>query len=148
MLPALKRYFYLQISPDRLSVRNVKTGDTVELMPEVAVKRGKKTEIVGTGAMARAQESATVEIVNPFGNPRSLVSDSNVAQLLLKEVVRGMPAQFSLGAPVFVVHPLVVPAGGEAEGRLGRGESGIDQHNLVGVGRIFVKDLEIGRAHV
>jgi rod shape-determining protein MreB len=114
MLSALKPIMYVQISPERLSVRNAKTGVTIAEMPEVAVAREPKRQIVGVGAEARTYKShASVEVVNPFGHPRSLVSDFTVGEQLLKAFLRRMQGPSLLAiAPKVVFHPQGDPAGG------------------------------------
>ena len=52
-------------------------------------------------------------IVNPFGHPRSIVSDFTVGEQLLKLVFRQILGKSWLaGAPNVVMHPLEEPAGG------------------------------------
>lgn len=114
MLTALKPIMYVQVSPQRLSVRNAKTGEAIEEAPEVAIAHEPKTKIVGVGSEARTHKAAaSVEIVNPFGHPRSLVSDFTVGEQLLKAFLRRMQGRSFLAiAPKVVLHPLGNPAGG------------------------------------
>lgn len=114
MLSAFLPLIYIQVSPDRLSIRDVKTGQAISEIPEVAIARKPKATIVGVGAEARAHNSeASVEIVNPFSHPRSLVSDFTVGEQLLKEFVRRLRGRslFAL-SPKIVLHPQGNPAGG------------------------------------
>jgi rod shape-determining protein MreB len=114
MLSFFNRTFYVQVSPERLSIRNPKTGDSVSEAAEVAISSGSKPKIVGVGTAARAAAlDPSVKLVRPFAHPRSLVSDFTVADLLLKEFMRRMPGQsFFKVAPMVVIHPQGEPEGG------------------------------------
>ncbi len=105
---------YVQISPERLIVRDPRTGIQFSEIPEVGIAHDPKARIVGVGVAARsAVAGLNGEVVNPFGHPRSLVSDFTVAEQLLKTVVRQVlgSALFRV-APRIVIHPLGDPAGG------------------------------------
>ncbi len=56
LLSSLVPTVYIQLSPERITLRNAKTGETLSEVPRIAV---------ATGADA----------INPFAHPRSLVSD-------------------------------------------------------------------------
>src|SRR5439155_7328729 len=91
MLSALQPIMYVQVSPERLTVRNAKTGEAIAEVPEVAIDREAKQKIVGLGTEARSRQyAASVEVVNPFAHPRSLVSDFTVGEQLLKAFLRRM----------------------------------------------------------
>jgi rod shape-determining protein MreB len=83
---------YIRISPERLVATNVKTGESLSEVPEIAIA-GK--------------------VINPFAHPRSMVSDFTSAELLLKQFVRRLcgKAWFS-PSPRIVIHPLGDPEGG------------------------------------
>jgi rod shape-determining protein MreB and related proteins len=114
MLSFFNRTFYVQVSPERLTIRNPKTGDSVSETAEVAITSGSKAKIVGVGTAARAAAlDPSVKLVRPFAHPRSLVSDFTVADQLLKEFMRRMPGQsFFKMAPIVVIHPQGEPEGG------------------------------------
>ncbi len=102
---------YIQLSPQRLTVRNVKSGESWSEVPEVAISTAKPARILDIGASARLQSGAT--IVNPFAHPRSLVSDFNVAEQLLKVLLRRLlKRSFFAPSPKLVMHPLGEPEGG------------------------------------
>lgn len=120
LLSTLLPLLYIKISPERLTVRNVKTGAQTSEVPELAIGKGSaKPVVLGFGANARAAAAAssettqTSEIINPFAHPRSLVSDFTTGEILLRAFVRQArgTALFSL-APRVVLHPLGSPAGG------------------------------------
>lgn len=105
---------YVQLSPERLIVRDPSTGTQFSEIPEVGIAHDPKNRIVGVGVAARsAVAGLNGQVVNPFGHPRSLVSDFTVAEQLLKTVVRQVlgSALFRV-APRIVIHPLGDPAGG------------------------------------
>lgn len=110
----LSSTLYVQLAPDRLSVRDPKSGAAWSEPPEVAIARAPRESIVGIGSEARQRANdASVEVVNPFGHPRSLVSDFTVGQQLLKAVFKHLHGSSWRSAAMRVVmHPLGDPAGG------------------------------------
>lgn len=105
---------YIQISPERLTVRNANTGASISEVPEVAVRPGAKPDILGVGMAARSYPaSESIQVINPFAHPRSLVSDFTIGEQLLKAFLRRVQ-----GASIFTLSPKVVlhllgdPAGG------------------------------------
>ena len=114
MLSFLQQILYVQISPERLTVRNPKTGDSISEVAEVAISGGAKAKIVGIGTGARAAAlDPSVKLFRPFAHPRSLVSDFTVADQLLKAFMRRMPGQSVLKiSPMVVMHPQGEPEGG------------------------------------
>lgn len=116
MFTSFKPVVYVQISPDRLTVRNVKSGEAISEIPEVAISGTPKSKVLGVGARARvsaADAGTSASIVNPFAHPRTLVSDFTVAEHLIKEFLRRLLGTSLLSiSPVIVVHPLGDPAGG------------------------------------
>jgi len=107
------RFVYVQISPDRLMVRNVMTGETISEVPEMAIG-GEPKAALAFGSQARlAAARPGVTLVNPFAHPRTLVSDFTVAELLLRYFVRRVVGHRLLTpSPVIVMHPLGDPEGG------------------------------------
>ena len=105
---------YVQLSPDRLMVRNPKSGVTVSERPEIAISRMPKPKMVAVGAAARTlQASPGVEVVNPFAHPRSLVSDFVLGEQTLKAFLARMNSgRFFAPAPKIVMHLMGDPAGG------------------------------------
>jgi rod shape-determining protein MreB len=107
---------YVQISPERLTLKNVKTGEVVAEVPELAISTQPKPKILAVGTQARQVAAAQpAQVVNPFAHPRSLVSDFTAAEQLLKHQLRrilGKSFLSSLFSPCVVIHPLGSPAGG------------------------------------
>ena len=105
---------YVQISPEKLTLKNIKSGEVISEVPEVAIAYDKKTRIVGTGNEAISHRAnPSVKILNPFAHPRTLVSDFTVAEQLVKIMVsRLLGSSFFAVSPKIVFHPLGDPAGG------------------------------------
>ena len=105
---------YVMISPELLTIKNLRSGRVISAVPEVAISQSAKSEIIAIGANARdVAASRPSRIVNPFGHPRSLVSDFTLAEQLLKYQVRqAMEKSFLALAPTIIMHPLGDPAGG------------------------------------
>lgn len=115
LLSTFSPLLYIKVAPDRLTVRNVKTGAEVAEVPEMAIgNSGRKKAIIAVGAQARAAASAqSAELVNPFSHPRTIVGDFTVAEQLLKAfVLRLQSSSWFAPAPRVVIHPLGSPAGG------------------------------------
>lgn len=114
MLNALVPALYVRISPERMTVRNAKTGETLTEVPEIAIHKGAKLKVVGVGREARARAmSPDVSVTNPFAHPRSLVSNYIEGEMVLKALVTRLlrPSLFSV-SPRIVMHPLGEPEGG------------------------------------
>lgn len=105
---------YVQVSPERLTIRNAKTGTSISERPELALVRDPKPRILGVGSEARLQQSsAAVEIINPFAHPRSLVSDFTSGEQVLKALLRRVLGNSLFAAsPRVVLHPMGDPEGG------------------------------------
>jgi len=114
MLSALLPLVYIQITPELLTVKNVKTGTTVAEIPELAISTSAKPRILAVGPQARlaaASEPATV--INPFAHPRTLVSDFTGAEQLLKYQLRRVLKPFIWRpSPCVVMHPMAKAEGG------------------------------------
>jgi rod shape-determining protein MreB len=106
---------YVRISPQRLAIRNVRTGQEIADVPELAITSGAGTpRVVALGSQARVHwSSPSVRIVNPFAHPRSLISDFALAQHLLRGFLRPLLGRFPMRrAPFIVMHPQGTPEGG------------------------------------
>ena len=111
-----KQYIYVQLSPERVAVRDPKTHESVAEVPEVAIQHpstGKAT-ILAVGSAARgAAGTPHTEVLNPFAHPRSLVSDFTVAEQVLKAFFRRVRGRSLLQpSPMVIVHPLGEHKGG------------------------------------
>lgn len=114
MFSVLQPVIYVQISPERLTLKNLKTGQSISEVPELALSATAKRQIIAAGLQARVVAKAqSAEVVNPFAHPRSMVSDFVLGQQLLKHQLRRVLGSSLLSlAPRVVMHPLGSPAGG------------------------------------
>lgn len=113
LLAALAPLVYIQVSPERIVLRNVKSGESISEPPHLAMARQLKAPVLAVGAEAAARATASVELVNPFGHPRTLVSDFTAGEQLLKALLRRLlPASMFAVSPRVVLHPLGDPEGG------------------------------------
>ena len=113
MFDFLKPVWYVQISADLLSVRDVRSGATLAETPEIALRQSPRVEIVAMGAAARQAAANDVIIVNPFAHPRTPLGDFTLAEQLLRDFLRRMPANRWLRIqPLVIIHPLGDWAGG------------------------------------
>lgn len=114
MFDLFKPPLYIRLSPFRLTVRNVKTGEFISEVPEIAISRGPKEKILGVGdeaALHRSSKSA--EVFNPFAHPRSMMSDFTAGQAVVRAFVRKLRRiGLFTPAPRVVFHPQGDPAGG------------------------------------
>lgn len=114
MFGFLNPILYVMVSADLLTIKNIRTGQVISDVPEVAISNEPKPKILAVGSKARnAAALQPSQVVNPFGHPRSLVSDFTVAEQLLKHQVRqATGSAFIALAPTIIMHPLGDPAGG------------------------------------
>lgn len=114
MLTSLQPVFYIQVSPERLTLKNVKTGQSISEVPELAISTAPKRRLLAAGSEARvAAAGQAAEVVNPFAHPRSLVSDFTTAELLVKHQLRRLLDRTFLAlSPCVVIHPMGDPQGG------------------------------------
>ena len=114
MLNFLSPLLYITISPELLTIRNLRTGTVISEVPEIAISDSPKPKILGVGAMARtAAISEPSKVLNPFAHPRTMVSDFAMAEQLLKYQVRqSVGKSFFSASPRILLHPLGDPAGG------------------------------------
>lgn len=114
MLSSFKPVIYIQISPECITVKNVKSGEMIAEVPEMAISTSSKPTILAVGTQARvAAARQPARVVNPFSHPRSLVSDFMIAEEMLKYYLhRVLRKSFLALAPIVVMHPLSSPAGG------------------------------------
>jgi rod shape-determining protein MreB len=67
MFDAFKPPLYIRLSPMRLTVRNVKTGEFISEPPEIAISRGPKEKVLGAGDEAALHKSSkSAQVINPL----------------------------------------------------------------------------------
>lgn len=142
MLSAFLPLVYVQISPELLTVKHVKSGAVVSEIPEVAISTGPKVRILAVGPQARlAAASEAAKVSNPFAHPRTLVSDFTLAEQLIKHQLRRVLSNhFWMPSPCVVMHPM-----GKAEGGYTQVERRAFREMALGAGASQVF-LWIGRA--
>ena len=108
---------YAQLSPQRLRLRNARTGALFDEPPVLALRAKadgvhKQVAAVGAAALVLGGQ-AGVELAYPFAHPRSLLADFVLAEQLLKAALRTVwrPGWFAR-VPRLVLHPLGEPEGG------------------------------------
>jgi len=108
---------YVRISPDWVSVRNVRTGQERGDVPEVVLSNGPGRRVMAVGIMAKPFSTGPlVTVVNPFLHPRSILGDYRVADLLLRQfMLEVVPTRYAMLPCVVVIHPKVDPEGGFTE---------------------------------
>jgi rod shape-determining protein MreB and related proteins len=114
MFEFFNQVIYVQVSPDRLTVRDPRSGTTISEVPEIAVTRVPKLKVLGVGTEARTYKSSPpVEITNPFAHPRSMISDFTLGEQTLKAfLAKAKPSAFLSPSPKVIMHLLGEPAGG------------------------------------
>ncbi len=114
MLGLRKPTVYVQVSPTQVSVRDAGSGEAFSVVPDIAFERQGRGRVVEVGARARRHESPGVQVVNPFGHPRTLAGDFTAGELLLKTLLGRLKAGRALlgPAPAVVLHLQGDPAGG------------------------------------
>jgi len=107
----LEKYFksllYIQISPQRITLRNPVNGMVISEEPRIAIVDVPKQRVLGVGPEAGlAIGMPHARVVNPFAHPRTMVSDFSAAEQLLKQYVRRVSAGFNFfrPGPTIVLH--------------------------------------------
>ena len=105
---------YVQLTPDRLTVRNPRVARSISEVPEIAFMHEPKPTVVAFGKQARSAASAPgVRLSNPFAHPRTLVSDFTLGEQVLKAFIASvLDKAFLKPAPRIIMHPLDEPDGG------------------------------------
>lgn len=115
MLSFFSPLVYIQISPNLLTLKNLKTGLEISEVAEIALSLPPKPKVIlGAGAEARlASASEPAQLIQPFAHPRSLVSDFASAEALIRIQLQCVLGKGWLRvAPSVVMHPLGNPDGG------------------------------------
>jgi rod shape-determining protein MreB len=117
MLGFFRPTVYAQLTPDRLSVRDVRSGRSYAARPVGAVLTGPIRKVVRVGDDALTASAARpLEIVNPFKHPRMLIADFTLGQQVLRGFLKKLyPSSLLPRQPVLVLHPRVDPSGGFTE---------------------------------
>lgn len=117
MLRIFRPTVYALLDPERLEVRDVRSGRRYAARPVGAVLDGPIPKVVRVGDDAlTASAGRPLRIVNPFKHPRVLVADLTLGQQVLRGFLEKLyPFALLLRQPVVVLHPRVDPEGGFTE---------------------------------
>lgn len=102
-----KRLVYVQISADRILLRRVATGASIDDVPRLAVDLAGQVIAVGRAADEAMQWRSDLRIVNGFSHPRCLIDDMGTAALTLTAFLNALvhPRRFRRLRPDLVIHP-------------------------------------------
>lgn len=105
---------YVQVSPDRVTVRNITTGESISERPKVEIRPGRMSQRLAYGEKSGAYVGGIgVQIDNPFGHPRTIVSDFDAGERLISALIKRVVKRKYFSTSLFVViHPLGDPEGG------------------------------------
>lgn len=78
-----RRLVYIQVSAERILLRRVATGETINDVPQVAIDQNGVPTVFGQGAEDAARWRPDLRLVNGFSHPRCLLGDMEVATLTL-----------------------------------------------------------------
>ena len=113
---AWSRHIYIQIAPQQVQLRVPQTGAWLSESADIALTHTAQGHrvIAAVGTAARQlQTSANVQLLQPFAHPRSIISDVEVAEALLRHTIRQvLQMRWIMWAPTVVIHPLGLPEGG------------------------------------
>ena len=93
--------YYLRVNRDRVSARNVSTGDVVEVTPKLGLDDSDKILSVGDPV-----DPSAVRVLTPFRHPRILIDDFTGGEKILQHVIRKLFGISGIRlSPIVVVHP-------------------------------------------
>jgi len=108
-----RRLVYVQISPERILLRRVATGEAVDDVPQIAIGASGEAVAFGRAAADAHHWRADLRVVNGFDHPRCLIGDMEVATRTLRWALdqllypRGR-RRFRRLKPDVVIHPIGV----------------------------------------
>jgi len=105
-----RRLVYVQISPERILLRRVATGETIDDVPQAAVDPQGAVVAYGRGADDAVKWHPNLRLVNGFSHPRTLMGDVDVAAATLRAFLETMfprmKRRFRPLKPDLVIHPV------------------------------------------
>jgi rod shape-determining protein MreB and related proteins len=107
---------YIEIWEDRIKVTDMKTGTTFDEKPLVAIKTNNKgfksISAIGNNTIY-AESEINIKVVNPFSHPRTLLSDFEIGERLLRYIFQKLSRNTIFkAAPAVVIHPMEKTEGG------------------------------------
>jgi hypothetical protein len=107
--PPPKRLIYVQVSPERILLRRVATGEKIEGVPQVAIDSQGIVAAFGQAAEEAAKWRPDVRLVNGFAQPGALLGDVEAAAITLRcflEMLEPrMKRRWRRAKPDLVIHP-------------------------------------------
>ncbi|MCK5829788.1 MAG: rod shape-determining protein [Methylococcales bacterium] len=106
---------YVQIWEKRIKVTNISASDIYDEKPLIAISTNKKGNkiIEAIGNEASLVSGDNIEIINPFSHTRSLISNFEMGENLLKHTfIRVLKRSIFRPAPKVVIHPMEKTEGG------------------------------------
>ena len=105
-----RRLVYVQISPERILLRRVATGETIDDVPQAAVDAQGVVVAYGRGADDAVHWHPNLRLVNGFSHPRTLMGDVDAAAATLRAFLETMfPRMKRRWRPIkpdLVIHPV------------------------------------------
>jgi rod shape-determining protein MreB len=104
-----RRLVYIQISPERILLRRVATGETIDDIPQAAVDTQGAVVAYGRGAEDAVKWHPNLRLVNGFSHPRTLLGDLDAAagtlRAFLETMFPLMKRRLRPLKPDLVIHP-------------------------------------------
>lgn len=85
----LSARIYIRVESSRLRIHSPQTSGFVDMKPAVAIRNenGKYSATAYGEEALKIAGKPSIKVVNPFGHPRSLVSDFTVAEFLMRHAI-------------------------------------------------------------
>lgn len=116
MLKMFRSTIYIRLRADEIYLQHVESGEELSLPPYVAIdtREGKKILVaVGHEVKEAKKLKPSIEVVNGFKHPRTLIADFTIAEQTLKYCIRKlMPKSIFATSPIIIFHPLELDEGG------------------------------------
>jgi len=105
-----RRLVYVQVSPERILLRRVATGETIDDVPQAAIDSHRVVVAYGRGAGDAVKWHPDLRLVNGFSHPRTLLGDVDIAAATLRAFLETMfprmKRRFRNLKPDLVIHPV------------------------------------------
>ena len=100
--------YYLRLNRDRVSVRDVSTGDAVEVAPKIGLDSSNTVLSVGDPV-----DPTAVRVLLPFQHKRILIEDFTGGEKIIQYAIRELYGKGPIRpSPIVVVHPDIDLDGG------------------------------------
>ncbi|MFC6979362.1 rod shape-determining protein [Microbulbifer taiwanensis] len=106
---------YVQIWEKRIRVTDIDSGKIFDESPLVALEpgKGRRISVAAVGNRAASVSGKSIEVVNPFSHPRSLIRDFAAAEKLLQHIFRKLCGDtLFTPSPIVVLQPMEKTQGG------------------------------------